>query len=190
MLTVGLIVEGDYDAVVLTELIHKCVGADIDVIARVCGPKGALMGRFPGFLEGFRYMKQGTHVDKALVVRDADRKDPGVLRESMEAKITRRTYPFSVQLVVIIQELETWLLADSAALSQVTQEYAGRVVSGINEPLEDIVDPKRRLQRLLSDAKVAYTREVARKIAAAIRLESIEARCPSFRTFRQAVGDF
>jgi hypothetical protein len=189
MLTFGLIVEGVYDEAVLTECIHKCVGFDVDVISRVCGPKGSLMSRFTGFLEEFRYVKHGSHVDKALVVRDADKKAPGALIAAMKARIARRTYPFPVYCLVIVQELETWLLADSAALSQVTREYGGGSVAEINEPLEGIVDPKARLQRLLSGAKVPYTKEAARKIAVAIRLEKIEERCPNFRSFRQAVAD-
>jgi hypothetical protein len=117
MLTFGLIVEGVYDEAVLTEFIRKCVGFDVDVISRVCGPKGSLMSRFPGFLEEFRYVKHGSHVDKALVVRDADGKAPVTLLEVMEARIAQRTYPFPVHCLVIVQELETWLLADSEALS-------------------------------------------------------------------------
>jgi hypothetical protein len=84
--------------------------------------------------------------------------------------------------VVIVQELETWLLADHDALSQV----APRSISEIRGPLESILDPKRRLQSILSDAGIAYTAEVARKIAAAANLERTEYRCPTFRTFRQA----
>jgi hypothetical protein len=57
----------------------------------------------------------------------------------------------------------------------------------VNESIEDIADPKARLQRMLSDAKVAYTKEVARKIAAAANVEYIAYRCPSFRSFVQAV---
>jgi Domain of unknown function (DUF4276) len=189
MRTFGLIVEGIYDEAVLIEFIRKCGSSDVEVISRVCGPKGSLMNRFPGFLEEFRYVKHGSHVDKALVVRDADGKVPATLIEAMEARIARRTYPFPVRCLVIVQELETWLLADSEALAKVTQEYASRAVAEINEPLERIVDPKGRLQRLLSGAKVPYTQEVARKIARAIRLEIIEERCLNFRSFRQAVAD-
>lgn len=95
MLTFGIVVEGDYDEVVLTEFIHKCAGHNAEVMARVCSPKGNLMKRFPGFLEEFRYVKQGMPVDKALVVRDADMREPqGLLRE-MESKIAHRTYEFA-----------------------------------------------------------------------------------------------
>lgn len=188
MLTFGMIVEGDYDEAVLTELIRKCVGYDIEVISRVCHSKANLMKRFPGFLEEFRYVKQGLPVDRALVVRDADMREPQGLLRAMESKIAHRTYAFSpVRFVAIVRELETWLLADSAAMSTVTRAYSGRVVPEVNESLEDIVDPKARLRRILSEAKVPYTREVARQIAVAANLEHIAYRCPSFRSFIHAV---
>ena len=188
MLTFGLVIEGGYDEAVLTEFIRKCVGYDIEVVSRVCNPKGSLMKRFPGFLEEFRYVKQGMPVDRALVIRDADMREPqGLLRE-MESKIAHRTYEFSpVRFVVIVRELEAWLLADSEAISTVTSAYSGWVVSEVNESIEAIVDPKARLQRMLSEAKVAYTREVARKIALAANVEHIAYRCPSFRSFVHAI---
>jgi hypothetical protein len=100
MQTFGLIVEGEYDEAVLRELILKCAGGNIEIISRLCGSAGALMNRFLGFLEEFRYVKQGEPVDKALVIRDADRKDPPELIEKMQSKIARRTYPFPVQFVI------------------------------------------------------------------------------------------
>ena len=86
-----------------------------------------------------------------------------------------------------MRELEAWLLADSEAIATVTRVYSGRGVPVVNESIENIADPKARLQRLLSDAKVAYTKEVARKIAAVSNVESIAYRCPSFRSFVRAV---
>jgi hypothetical protein len=65
------------------------------------------MKRFPGFLEKFRYVKQGTPVDRALVVRDADMREPHELLREMEAKIAHRTYAFSpVRFIVIVRTLE------------------------------------------------------------------------------------
>ena len=144
-----------------------------------------MMNKFPAYLQELHWAIQGQAVDKALVIRDADGKNPGELIARMEMSIVSRSYPFPVKFVVIMQELETWLLADHDALSQV----APRSISEIRGPLESILDPKRRLQSILSDAGIAYTAEVARKIAAAANLERIEYRCPTFRTFRHAIDD-
>ena len=117
------------------------------------------------------------------MVRDADNKDPQILISAMKAKYTDRSYPFPVTPFVIVQELETWLLADHNALSQV----CNGTVPDIQTALEEIENPNERLQRVLSQASTTYTRETARKIAAATDLERLEYRCPGFRSFRQAL---
>ncbi len=183
MLTIGLIVEGTYDEAALGELVRRCVNVDVEVIPRNVGGKGRFMGKFLGFLEEFRYVKQGTHVGKALVVRDADGKEPRQLLQEMQARIAGRAYPFPVHCIVIVQALETWLLADRAALAQV----ANRKIRAVRRPLERIPNPKQLLNGRLG--AVPYTYEVARSIAARARLEVIERHCPRFRSFRQAVID-
>ncbi len=184
MPTYGLIVEGEYDAAALTELIRRCAEGNLQVIPRQCAQKGSLMKKFPAYLQELHWANQGQAVDKALVIRDADGKNPGELVARMETSIVSRSYLFPVKFVVIVQELETWL-PDHDALSQV----APKSISEIRGPLESILDPKRRLQSILSEAGIAYTAEVARKIAATANLERIEYRCPIFRTFRQAIDD-
>ena len=187
MPTFGLVVEGEYDKAALTELIRKCIAGHTEVEVRLCS--GSIMSKFPGMLEEFRRAKQGTHVDKALVIRDANGKDPGEIILRMEGKIGNRHYPFPVKFVAIVRELETWLLADDQAISQVTQRYSGRRVAAINETLEDIIAPKERLKSLLAKADVSYTDEVARKIAAAVDIEKLAYRCPGFRRFQLAGHD-
>lgn len=185
MPTFGLIIEGAYDASALTELTRRCAEGDIEVIAYQCAQKGSLMKKFPAYLQALHPCHRGQPVDKALVIRDADGKNPHELITRMETSIGSRSYPFPVKFVVIVQELEAWLLADQEALSQVTR----RRISAINSPLESIVDPKRRLESILSEAGIVYTAKVARQIASTAILERIEYRCSSFRTFRQAIRD-
>jgi hypothetical protein len=175
------IVEGVYDAAVLPEFIRKCRADDVEVVSLVC--RGSVMHKFLGLLEGFRHLKQGAHVDKALVIRDADNRAPQELLSAMEAKYADRSYPFPVTPFVIVQKLETWLLADNTALSQV----CNRAVPAIQETLEDIENPKERLQHVLAQASTNYTGETARKIAAATDIERLEYRCPGFQSFRQAL---
>ena len=96
---------------------------------------------------------------------------------------------FFVKFIIIVQELETWLLADEGAISKVTQSRPGKTVVKVNESLESIIHPKEKLLDILSDAGVAYTSEVAREIAKESDLSKIEYRCPKFKKFRQAVVD-
>jgi hypothetical protein len=61
-------------------------------------------------------------------------------------------------------------------------------VRRVTDP-EKINDPKARLRTILSDAKIVYTAEEARKIAGAARLDVLAARCPSFRKFQDAIAN-
>ncbi len=184
MLTFGLVVEGIYDQEVLTELIQKCAISEAKVIGRPCGNKAQLMKKFLGHLEEFRHTKKGSNLDKALIIRDADNKGPGELINRMQSKISNRHYPFPVKLLVIVQELEAWLLADEDAVSAITGKKAPKTQNP-----EKLSDPKQRLKNVLSDAKISYTAEIARKIAARAKIEILESHCPSFREFREAVID-
>ncbi len=185
MSTFGVVVEGDYDREALGELIRKVTEGDLDIYIRVCRSSNFLMRNFPAFLEDFRHVKRGSCVDKAIVVRDADNKNPQELIQKMEQRIQERSYPFSVFFVIIVQELEAWLLADQDAISTVT----GRPVPRVNEPLEDIDDPKIKLKQILIGAGLSYTAKVAKQIAAGTSLERLDYRCPRFRILRQAVLD-
>ena len=71
MPTYGLIVEGEYDAAALTELIRRYAEGNIQVIPRQCAQKGSLMKKFPAYLQELHWANQGQAVDKALVIRDA-----------------------------------------------------------------------------------------------------------------------
>jgi hypothetical protein len=183
MASVGLIVEGSYDEAVLSELVRKCASSGATVICRTCGNAIQLMKKFPAFLEEFRHAKNGLPIDRAIVIRDADHKNPDELITRMEARISGRIYPFPRKLLVIVQELEAWLLADEEALLTVI----GKPQQRIRDP-ETVYDPKARLERILSDARITYTAEVARKIAAAARPDILAVRCPSFGKFQEAVS--
>lgn len=179
----GIVVEGVYDESALKELIIKCLGEDIEVISRICGSKE--LTKFPAFLESFKYEKGGSNVDKAIVIRDAHGKNPEDLKKKMKDKISSRNYPFEVKFMVIVQELEAWLLADEEAISKVTQKPMAR----IKEDLESINDPKEKLKEILSQSKISYTPSVARNIAKESNLDKIQSRCSTFREFYKAVRD-
>jgi len=182
MLTIGLVVEGIYDEAALKELIKKCASTQVEVIGRPCHGVNRLMQKLPNIIKEFQYVKGGSHVDKALIIRDAGNKNPKELKNKMRKMIKNPSFP--VKMSVAVQELEAWLLADEDAISAVT----GKKVTRVKNP-ENLRDPKERLNRLLSKAKISYTAEVARKIAANAKVETIESRCPSFKEFRVAVLD-
>jgi hypothetical protein len=86
---------------------------------------------------------------------------------------------------VIEREIETWLLSDEKAISRVVE----RDVPPVNQTLEGIKDPKKKLKEILSRAKESYTAETLRRIAEESDIERIAYRCPGFQRFRQLVLD-
>lgn len=185
----GIVVEGEYDQAALTEIIKKCYVGEIEIIPRRCGGKSQLLKRFPGLLKSLRYQTQGAHLHKAFVICDADGEDSDELIGRMRNKIANRNDLSEAKFIIIVQELEAWLLADEEAISRVTRPQSGRTIARVNENLESITDPKEKLKELLSEARVYYTPEVARQIAKESDLDKIEYRCQRFREFRLAIID-
>ena len=163
----------------------------MEIIPRLARGVSDLMKHFPNFLRDLEYIKQGRPVDKALVIRDSGRRDPASVEQEMADRIEGSTFSFSngIQFHAVRKEMETWLLADVEAINSVALSRGGRRVTPIQETLEDIVDPKERLIRLLSAAGLPYDFGVCREIARQANVETLRYRCPSFRSFEQKVID-
>ena len=190
-ITYGLIVEGPYDKAMYEALIPRICERNVCFKTRSCGGVGRLMKSFHGLLRDLEHVVRGGPVDKALVIRDSDGKEPLAIRTRMEGKIDERGYAFprGVKLCVVRREMETWLLADAQAINIVAQNRGGRQIQEVQETLEEIHDPKAKLRSVLSEAKLPYTEPVCAEIASHLRIDHLEYRCPSFRTFRQDVLD-
>jgi hypothetical protein len=189
MTAYGIVAEGYYDEKVLGEIINKILGREITLISRRGGDKDHLIKIFPVHLKEFLHANEGYSVDKAIVIRDAHGRDPAELKERMKSKILNQRYTFEVKFIIIIQELEGWLLSDEKAISRVTMSHSGKPAVPVNKDIESITEAKETLAKVLSNAKVVYTDSVAQEIARESDLEKIKYRCPSFGEFWQAVID-
>lgn len=187
----GLIVEGTYDESVFPELVRKILGVHVWVTARPCGGKQRLMSRFPGFLREFEHLVQGRPVDKALVLRDCDGRDPKRVEGEMAEKVGARQFAFprGVHFCAVQQTMDAWLLADVRAINSLAMERGGREVPEVHGQLEDIVEPKVTLRRLLSWAGLPYDQKVCGEIARRAEIEMLRYRCPSFCSFEKKVLD-
>jgi hypothetical protein len=173
MSTIGLILEGEYDAVVIPVLI-KQFAKQTKVVKRIC--RGTVTGRFRGLIEELHRLHR---IDKILVVSDADGRDPDEIVRSFRAKgITGQK--FAAIPIVIVEMLEAWLLADPVALKKLFG-----ISKKIRNP-EKIRDPKSELKRLLPK-NLTYTPTSAARIAEALDIEVLRKRCPRFEIFRKAV---
>lgn len=187
----GIVVEGPYDVAIFRELIRRVLSRDVPIISRPCFGKDNLKKDLLTHLRNLQDEMHGRGVEKALVIRDSDRKEPKDIEAELTSRIERRAWTFThgVHVCVIRREVETWLLADAAAVSAVAEARGGRPVSGVQGTLEDIFEPKQRFKRLLSDASLDYTEPVCTEIARLLKLETLRYRCPSFCTFEQRVID-
>lgn len=172
---IGVVVEGACDVAALPILIKKCRN-DVSVIPREC--RGPIFNKFPRILDE---LERCRTVDKALAICDADGEQPHTLLTRMRRELVGHHYGFPVEPLVIVQELEAWLLADEEALQNVVG-----ISMRVRSP-EDRPDPKRELVRLVAKKGHIYNHALAGRIAEAIRIPILSRRCPSFVRFRNAV---
>ncbi len=180
MLRLAIVAAGVYDSAVLPVLAKKC-RKGIRVISRQCG--GSALGRKA--LGIIRELEMSRRADAIIVVEDAEGRPPKDLQVQLAGQLRalgNRSNPLPIKVVVAVQMMEAWLLADDGALS--------RVLGKPRRPRnpENLPDPKAELKKLLSTANIIYTSKVARKIAQAADVEQIAKRCPSFDAFRKVVA--
>lgn len=185
----GIVVEGPYDVAILRELIPKILARDVPVISRPCFGKDNLRKNLFAFLKDLQTVMEGRAVEKALVIRDSGGKDPKIIKAELTQKANQRHWTFShgVHVCIIRREVETWLLADAAAVNGVGATRGGRAVAEVQGTLEEIERPKERLKQWLSEARLAYTERVCSEIARSLKLDTLRYRCPSFRMFEERV---
>jgi hypothetical protein len=187
----GIVVEGPYDGAILCELIPRILGREVPVISRPSYGKENLRKNLLTHLGTLEHSVEGRAVDKALVIRDSGGKDCKTLEEELAHRVQGRPWAFShgLHVCIIRREVETWLLADVAAVNAVAEKRGGRAVAEVQGTLEEVEYPKEKLKQLLSEARLEYTDQVCAEIARAVRLDTLSYRCPSFRIFRQRVAD-
>lgn len=157
--SIGLVVEGLYDEAVLRVLATRLVPAGVNVHTRPCGGKARLLQKFVGFLKKLEFVEGGRPAEKALIVCDADGRDCQQARQRLEQKVRGRSlrFPAGVHFCVVRQEVETWLLADEQAVCSAAKNRGGKQVTGLREPLEEILDAKGRFHDLLARAGLEPT---------------------------------
>lgn len=185
----GIIVEGKYDSAVYEAIIQRLTSQEVPIKALEVGGKVSLMRKFPGLLRAFEHILDGGPVEMAVVIQDADGKDADEIEAEMRAKIEGRTFPFrlGVQVFVVRQAVEAWLLADERAVSAVTLRRNGKQVTKPHHRPEELLDPKETIREVLTDSRVIYTSEVGREIAREIDFQVLSNKCPRFRVFSQLV---
>ncbi len=143
---------------------------------------GALRRKCRAWAENL--VKRGC--DCIVVVHDRDRNDEDRLRSDLEARIDGVAMRVSV-VVIPVEELEAWLLADPDAIMAV---FRMRKRPRIPTRPERIESPKEYLARIVGkDSKSQYINTIHnRRIAKEQKIETL-ARCPSFSRYPAFLRD-
>jgi len=191
-MNVGIIVEGGDDRAVYPVLIRR-IDATVDGIhARECGGRRKLEDKFVVFLKQFAGNLPAFRIKKVLVIRDSDCEDPSPIERKLQRILGESRFepPFGVSFHATKCKLESWLLADEAAINFVSNRRGGPgAIRRVEVDLENFREPDQLYRKTLSQAGLQDTEKVMREIAEQARLEVIAQHCPTFRHFTQKLTD-
>jgi hypothetical protein len=180
----GLLVSGESDRQALPVLARKHLPS---AYIKAITVNGSFKGKIVRYLKIFQY--DGHNYDRVIIIDDSDGADPAAKELKLTTEVGSRTFPFDLSYLIIVQELETWLLADENALTMVSRGRGGTQISRVNGTMEDIQSPKELLIRTLEEAGAGpYVAETARMIAAHADTSRILSRCQRYQLFINAIS--
>jgi hypothetical protein len=184
-MNVGIVVEGEQDGAAYPELIRKIRGDIEGIFSLPCGGVGTLRKEFVGLLKQLPW--RAPHpIDGALVVMDSDCSDADVWEDHLARTYQQSHFrpSFPVRFHATKCNLETWLLADENAVSQVSQRRGkNKKVAAVTIDLESHKEARELFQKQLSKADLRATAPVYKEIASFVDIARISALCPNFRRF-------
>lgn len=184
MPSVALITEGEFDIYAYSTLIRRENEHELGIHARLC--RGSVSGRFVRILNEFRYANPS--ISKAIVVSDAHGKARIAWRTELQAQARNAAFPFPVEYVIVVEELEAILLCDPTAVESVCAERGSAIaLPNLVQSPELIPEPKEELVRQLVRGNLTYTRAIAEQIAARADLARLAYWSQSYRDFQTAV---
>lgn len=165
------------DAEAIRVFIKRLVGDDrLTVKPKGYDGCGELLRKGARDLDEF--LNQGY--DRFVVAYDADRDDPVIRQARARAMVERSRVAANACCVVVpVEELEAWLLADVEAVSK---KWPGWRPDPIVSP-ERVRDPKETLEKLSRDSqrRPRYSHAVDNPVLAGlVDLVVVERKCPSF----------
>ena len=175
----GIIAEADSDAATLKVLVRRLANNDTTLRIRAKGYDGCgeMFRKAPSLIGLF--LRMG--LTRFVIAYDADGADPLARRQEVMSKIVR---PSGVQdsccVVIPVEEIEAWILADIGAVSHVFSSWHP---APIRDNPETIHDPKEYLEDLSRkrNKKPIYAHATHNeRVAEYLRLDVVAKRCPSF----------
>jgi hypothetical protein len=159
--------------------------------AKPCGDLVSLKRTFVGLLKYFEWHAPRP-IARAFVIRDSDCADAPALEIELRRIFEQSHFvpSFPVYFHATKCELETWLLADEAAISEVSRRRGkNKQIPLIRMDLESHRNAKELFRKALSEARLPVDPAVYREVAACADIGVIAKRCPHFQTFVAKLQD-
>ena len=139
---IGVIAEDASDITVINEILEKYMDCNAFSIKKFIGHGS---GKLRNKCGAWARMLSRSGCEHILVFHDLDRNIEAELRDDLSKKIRKDEYPNSI-IIIPIEELEAWLLADSKAIKEVfSLKKAPKKISNC----ETIKSPKEHLRDLV-----------------------------------------
>ena len=180
---IGIIAEDDSDVAVVKILIRKLTTKRFAISHFIGKGCGSLKRKAMAWCRALA-MKGCT---AAVVVHDQDRNDVIHLRSELERAVVDS--PISTFVVIPIEELEAWLLADCGAIERAMN--LARTPRQNHNP-ESIPSPKEHLGKVIEQCsrggRKRYVNTVHNEIIAGhLSVQQVASRCSSFRDLKKFV---
>lgn len=185
--SIAILAEGDSDAKTLAVIVRRRINQpSIGVKAVHFDSGGNLLHKGAKRIA----LLQGLGVSRFVVCHDADRNPPHSVRaQVIERVVNRASLDSNWCVVVPVQEIEAWMIADEWAVGQAIPSFR----LGSQQSPEAIVDPKEWLidRSRTSGARPLYVPPVHNeKVAQHLRFDVVSRKCPSFKAFLECLGSF
>jgi hypothetical protein len=177
----GIIGESDSDANTLKELVRR-LAENRSLRIQVKGYEGCTEMLRKGAVQLKLFARLG--MTRFIIAHDSESSDAAISSETREKVMAKIVRPSGIKqnycVLIPVQEIEAWILADIEAVSHVFTSWNPMPIDRSPELIDD---PKEYLKRLSRDArkKPRYDNATHNElIAKHLRLDIVRTRCPSF----------
>jgi hypothetical protein len=181
----AVLAEDPSDAEALVALVRSITGrTGVKVYKKGFAGCGELCRKAPSYIKLFA--EQGA--TRFVICHDSDGLDPQEITNKVEFAIeSKGCASYAHAVVVPVEELEAWIIADEKAISKVIPTLK---IKAVKKP-ESIRSPKEWLRRESHKGRSSplYVPAIHNaRVAAHLDLAKLEKKCPSFRLLKRFVS--
>lgn len=174
---------------------HDSDARTVKVLIKRIAANSALSVRTKGYSGAGELLRKGARqlrlfrklgCTKLVICMDADGPDPTPIFQKVRRQIVQDEDIADCCIVIPVQELEAWLLADVEAAKSIFSSWSPAPVPNP----ESIPAPKEYLARVSRDSRQRPRYSSAthnERLAAHVDIDRLEQKCPSFRPLRDFV---